>query len=85
MAVSIATAESQLRPLIETLTAAPAPDGASLRDLGSEPSLAPVTRPWGPRTANLRDPFGHVWTFATRKEDLTPAQMQERARAAGKA
>ena len=38
---------------------------ATLRDLGIEPSLAPVTRPWGPRTANLRDPFGHVWELAT--------------------
>lgn len=36
-----------------------------LRALGIEPSLEPVTRPWGPRTANLRDPFGHVWELAT--------------------
>lgn len=38
---------------------------AHLRAVGIEPSLAPVTRPWGPRTANLRDPFGHVWELAT--------------------
>ena len=38
---------------------------ARLRGLGNEPSLEPVTRPWGPRTANLRDPFGHVWELAT--------------------
>ena len=38
---------------------------ARLRDLGVEPALGPVTRSWGPRTANLRDPFGHVWELAT--------------------
>ena len=38
---------------------------ARIRSLGIEPSLEPITRPWGPRTANLRDPFGHVWELAT--------------------
>ena len=39
-----------------------------LRAAGIAPSLPPVTRPWGPRTANLRDPFGHVWELATQAE-----------------
>ena len=39
-----------------------------LRAVGIHPSLEPVTRPWGPRTANLRDPFGHVWELATSAE-----------------
>ncbi len=27
---------------------------------------------WGDRTVTLRDPFGHVWTFATRLKRPTP-------------
>lgn len=34
---------------------------------------------WGDRYGNVRDPFGFTWAIASRKEDLTPAQMQERA------
>jgi catechol 2,3-dioxygenase-like lactoylglutathione lyase family enzyme len=25
----------------------------------------PITRPWGPRTANVRDPAGHIWELAS--------------------
>lgn len=35
---------------------------------------------WGSRTVTLRDPFGHVWTFATVKERMTKEQAIERAR-----
>jgi PhnB protein len=34
---------------------------------------------WGDRYAILRDPFGHRWSVATRIEDLSPRQLQERA------
>jgi PhnB protein len=34
---------------------------------------------WGDRYGHVRDPFGFTWAIATRKEELTPAQMQERA------
>ena len=34
---------------------------------------------WGDRYGKLIDPFGHHWSIATRKEDLTPAQVEERA------
>ena len=30
------------------------------------------------RAGTLEDPFGHVWTIATHKEDLTQEQVQER-------
>ena len=33
---------------------------------------------WGDRCGTLADPFGHQWTIATHKEDLTPEQMQTR-------
>jgi PhnB protein len=33
---------------------------------------------WGDRTAWIVDPSGHVWTVATRIEETTEAQRQER-------
>lgn len=38
---------------------------------------------YGDRTGSLTDPFGHVWHIATHKEDLSAAEMQKRAQAAG--
>ncbi len=32
---------------------------------------------WGDRCGQLADPFGHVWSLATRKKNLTPKQMQK--------
>jgi PhnB protein len=34
---------------------------------------------WGDRTGTIIDPFGLQWTIATRKEDLTPEEMDRRA------
>ena len=34
---------------------------------------------WGDRTGMFTDPFGYQWTIATRKEDLTPEEMDRRA------
>lgn len=33
---------------------------------------------YGDRSGTVIDPFGHQWTIATHKEDLTPEQMKER-------
>jgi PhnB protein len=33
---------------------------------------------YGDRSGNLVDPFGHVWTVATHKEDVSEAEMQRR-------
>ncbi len=38
---------------------------------------------YGDRNGILVDPFGHVWTLSTHKEDLTPDEIKERARALG--
>ena len=38
---------------------------------------------YGDRSGTVQDPFGHVWSISTHKEDLTPAQIAERAKAAG--
>ena len=35
---------------------------------------------YGDRSGTLRDPFGHVWFLATRKEDLTQEQIEQRAK-----
>ncbi len=33
---------------------------------------------WGDRSGTFTDPFGYKWTIATHKEDLTPAEMEQR-------
>jgi PhnB protein len=48
---------------------------------------AEVTTPledmfWGDRFGTLTDPFGHVWSIATHKEDLSEEEMAERSKAA---
>ncbi|MBI4602402.1 MAG: VOC family protein [Planctomycetes bacterium] len=37
---------------------------------------------YGDRSGTLEDPFGHVWTIATHKEDLSPEEIQRRHAAA---
>ncbi len=34
---------------------------------------------WGDRYGQVRDPFGFVWAIASRKEELTREEIQERA------
>jgi uncharacterized glyoxalase superfamily protein PhnB len=33
---------------------------------------------WGDRFGQVADPFGHVWSISTHKEDLTPEEMGRR-------
>jgi PhnB protein len=40
---------------------------------------------YGDRSGTLKDPFGHIWTVATHKEDVTPEEMENRVAAAHKA
>ena len=42
---------------------------------------ATVTMPaqdmfWGDRYGQVKDPFGHEWSFSTHLKDLTPAELQ---------
>ncbi len=37
---------------------------------------------YGDRSGTLIDPFGHCWTVATHKEDVSPEEMDRRAAAA---
>ena len=36
---------------------------------------------YGDRSGTIEDPFGHVWTLATRVEDVPPEEMEKRAAA----
>jgi PhnB protein len=40
---------------------------------------------YGDRSGTLTDPFGHQWTIATRKEDLTVDEIKRRAQEAERA
>jgi PhnB protein len=40
---------------------------------------------YGDRSGTLTDPFGHVWTLATHKEDVSPEEMKKRLEACGHA
>jgi PhnB protein len=47
---------------------------------------AKVLRPvidqfYGDRSGTFSDPFGHTWTIATHKEDLSPEELQKRSEA----
>ena len=33
---------------------------------------------YGDRAGNIEDPFGHVWTIATHKEDVSPEEIEKR-------
>jgi PhnB protein len=39
---------------------------------------------YGDRTGTIKDPFGHKWTIATHKEDVTPEEMNRRMAAMAK-
>jgi len=40
---------------------------------------------YGDRSGTLTDPFGHNWHIATHKEDVSPEEMERRAKAMSKA
>jgi uncharacterized glyoxalase superfamily protein PhnB len=35
---------------------------------------------WGDRYGQLQDPFGHVWSLATHKEDVSAEELQKRSK-----
>ena len=44
--------------------------------------MKPVTDQfYGDRSGTLTDPFGHLWTIATHKEDVSPEEMNRRMEA----
>jgi PhnB protein len=51
---------------------------------GAKPLRPVEDQFYGDRSGTLEDPFGHVWTISTHKEDLTPEEIHRRAEAAMK-
>ena len=51
-------------------------------DAGARPLLPPCDAFYGDRFGWVVDPFGHVWSLATVKEELTPEEVHERMTAA---
>jgi PhnB protein len=57
----------------------PDADAACARAVAAGAKVAmPLTDAfWGDRYGQVKDPFGHVWSIATHKVDLTPEQMMK--------
>ena len=49
---------------------------------GAKETMPLADQFWGDRYGQLKDPFGQIWAIGTHKEDLTPAEMEERGRQA---
>jgi PhnB protein len=41
-------------------------------------TMPPTDMFWGDRYGKVQDPFGHQWSLATHKEDLSPEEMAKR-------
>lgn len=47
---------------------------------GAREVQAPTEMFYGASSASLQDPFGHVWVLLTWKEDISPAEMEQRGK-----
>ncbi|HMF90269.1 MAG TPA: VOC family protein [Candidatus Angelobacter sp.] len=52
--------------------------------LGSRIKKPMADQFYGDRSGTIEDPFGHKWTIATHKEDVTPEEMKRRMATAKK-
>ncbi|MDY0977490.1 VOC family protein [Massilia sp. CFBP9012] len=50
---------------------------AKALDAGAKPVMPLSDMFWGDRYGQVVDPFGHRWSIATHKQDLTPEQIME--------
>jgi PhnB protein len=48
-------------------------------DAGAKEVMAPCDAFWGSRYGMLTDPFGHTWSIATHQEEVSPAELAQRA------
>jgi PhnB protein len=51
-------------------------------DAGGTVEMEVADQFWGDRFGTVQDPFGHIWSIATRVEDVPPEEMAERAKQA---
>jgi PhnB protein len=65
---------------VSLLIYVPDVDAAFQRALqaGAEQVRPLIDQFYGDRSGTVRDPFGHTWTIATRKEDLSQEEIQRR-------
>ena len=47
-------------------------------DLGASEVRPLADQFYGDRSGMLKDPFGHVWSVATKKEEVSPEELQRR-------
>jgi PhnB protein len=50
---------------------------------GAKEVRAVVDQFYGDRSGTFQDPFGHIWTIGTHKEDVSPEEMQRRMKQQG--
>ena len=43
---------------------------------GAKATMPPADMFWGDRVAAVADPYGYLWSFATRQKELTPEEMR---------
>jgi PhnB protein len=48
---------------------------------GAKPLRPVADQFYGDRSGTFEDPFGHVWTISTHKEDVPPEELRRRAEA----
>jgi uncharacterized glyoxalase superfamily protein PhnB len=48
---------------------------------GAKSVIEPSNMFWGDRSGRVKDPFGNFWILSTHVEDVTPAEMEKRAKA----
>ncbi len=46
---------------------------------GAKATMPPWDSFWGDRYAKVNDPFGHEWSLATHKQDMTPEEIKKGA------
>jgi PhnB protein len=51
-------------------------------DAGATLTLPVDDQFWGDRFGAVTDPFGHMWSIATRIEEVSPEELEERSKAA---
>lgn len=51
-------------------------------DAGATVKMPMADQFWGDRAGRVIDPFGNHWFISTHKEDLSPEELEKRARAA---
>ncbi len=45
-------------------------------EAGAKSLMEPADMFWGDRCSGVADPFGYLWSFATRKKELTPEETR---------